>query len=533
MSFSTNSSQQISIFDATSNLTQREVKMLERSWAKYFAENIFPAIDEEPFKVLYSDRPSRHNTPVNVIIGALIIKEIFQLTDEEIVETLPFDIRYQYALHTTSFQEQPLNDRTLGRFRARCNTYEERTGIDLIHQCIVNLSSKMAKMMKLNTGMRRMDSLMVASNIKKMSRLELLYTCVANLAKVMRKSEDSAFPESLTHYTEEEDHNRVLYHNRSEDTDSKIAQVLKDAAMIIAACGSRYDESSEYQLLIRVIEEQTDKDPDGKLTLKSKKSGMNSEILQNPADPDATFREKAGKENRGYIANVVEAADKNNSIAVDYQFEKNTYSDSQFVKDYLDKQPVSEEETVVVTDGGYCGYENVKQAADKNVRLVTTGLKGTDVADIYADFKFSEDGKQIISCPAGHKPKSNVYDMNTQKCKASFPIEQCKGCPNFAKCNPQLHVRVATIKLARRTSYHAEQQRFFETEKFKEYARFRNGVETIPAALRKRHNVDKMPVRGLIRSRLYFGFKVAAMNVRKLVKYMSSLGKCTPNAITA
>ena len=25
------------------------------------------------------------------------------------------------ALHTTSFEEQPLNDRTLGRFRARCN----------------------------------------------------------------------------------------------------------------------------------------------------------------------------------------------------------------------------------------------------------------------------------------------------------------------------------------------------------------------------------------------------------------------------
>ena len=61
-----------------------------------------------------------------------------------------------------------------------------------------------------------MDSLMVASNIKKMSRLELLYTCVANLAKFMRKSEDSAFPQCLIHYTEEDDHNRVLYHNRSQ-----------------------------------------------------------------------------------------------------------------------------------------------------------------------------------------------------------------------------------------------------------------------------------------------------------------------------
>ena len=128
MSFAANHSQQLSLFDATSNLTEREKRLLEKSWAKYFAENIFPAIDEAPFAVLYSDRPSRHNTPVNVIIGALILKEIFGLTDEELVDTLPFDIRYQYALHTTSFEEQPLNDRTLGRFRARCNSYEELTG---------------------------------------------------------------------------------------------------------------------------------------------------------------------------------------------------------------------------------------------------------------------------------------------------------------------------------------------------------------------------------------------------------------------
>ena len=531
MSFSKNSSQQISLFDATANLTQRELKMLDKSWAKYFAEHIFPAINEEPFRVLYSDRPSRHNTPVNVIIGALIIKEIFQLTDEEIVETLPFDIRYQYALHTTSFEEQPLNDRTLGRFRARCRTYEECTGVDLIHQCITGLSSEMANMMKLNTGMRRMDSLMVASNIKKMSRLELLYTCVANLAKAMKKSADEAFPESLAHYTEEEDHNKVLYHNRSEDTAVKIAQVLKDASVLITACGSCYDESSEYQLLIRVMEEQTDKDSDGKLTLKSKQSGMNSEILQNPADPDATFRSKAGKENRGYVANVVETAGNGKSIVVDYQFEKNIYSDSQFIKDYLSEQAVNEQETVLITDGGFCGYENVKQAAEKNILLVTTDIKGSKVADIYADFTFSEDGKEILSCPAGKKPKSNVYDSNTGKCKASFPIEQCKDCPHFTECNPKLHVRVATIKLAKRTSYHAQQQRFFETEQFKKYARFRNGVETVPAALRKRYHVDKMPVRGLLRCRLYFGFKIAAMNVRKLIKYLNSLGLCTSKPV--
>lgn len=526
MSFSANNSQQISIFDAASNLTARELKMLDKSWAKYFSENIFPLIDEEPFRVLYSNRPSRYNTPVNVTIGALIIKEIFGLTDEEIVETLPFDIRYQYALHTTSFDEQPLNDRTLGRFRARCNAYEESTGIDLIHECVSALSVELAKLMNLNSGLRRMDSLMIASNIKKMSRLELLYTCISNMCRSMNQCDDKNFPESLKHYLDDSDHNKLLYHNRSENTDDKISLVLQDAVLIKTACDGNYDDSSEYQLLIRVLGEQTTTGDDGKFILKDKTAGMNSTILQNPADPDATYRKKAGSENRGYIANVVEQGGAGGSIVVDYQVEQNIYSDSQFLKDYIKKQPDDSSNSILVTDGGYCGNENAKLAKGKNIQLVTTDLKGSDVNDLWAEFEFNESGTELIKCAGGYKPKTNVYDKNTQKCKASFPIETCKGCPHYAECKPVLHKRVATIKLAQRTAYHAQQQRFLETEEFKTLARYRNGVETVPAALRSRHKVDKMPVRGLIKCRFYFGIKIAAMNVRKLVKYMTGLDGC-------
>lgn len=533
MSFKKNTSQQISIFDAASNLTSRELKMLDKSWAKYFSESVFPAIDEEPFRVLYSERPCRYNTPINVIIGALIIKEIFGLTDEEMVETLPFDIRYQYALHTTSFEEQPLNDRTFGRFRARCNAYEESTGVDLIHLCISSLSSKMAKLMNLNTGLRRMDSLMIASNIKKMSRLELLYTCVANMCKAMYKKEDKNFPEALKHYLEESDHNERLYHNRSENTDSKITAVLKDASLIKAACDGDYDDSSEYQLLIRVIGEQTTVNRNGELILKDKSSGMNSTILQNPADPDATYRKKAGEENRGYIANVVEQGGTNGSIVIDYQVEQNIYSDSRFLKDYIEKQPKDTPESILVTDGGYCGNENAKFAKRKKIQLVTTDLKGTEVLDLWAAFEFNESGTELKKCAGGSIPKTNVYDRNTQKCKVSFPIETCMKCPHCKECNPVMHKRVATIKLAQRTAYHARQQRFLKTDEFKVLAKYRNGVETVPATLRKKHNIDKMPVRGLIKCRFYFGIKIAAMNVRKLVKYMTNLGLCAPKTVNA
>lgn len=64
-----------------------------------------------------------------------------------------------------------------------------------------------------------------------------------------------------------------------------------------------------------------------------------------------------------------------------------------------------------------------------------------------------------------------------------------------------------------------------KTEEFRQYARFRNGVEAIPSLLRRRYNVDRIPAHGKNRTRLYLGFKVAALNFQKLLDYTDSLSK--------
>ena len=74
MSFVKNDNQQLTVLDSTFNLTEREKRMLEKSWAKTFADKVFPAIDENIFSVLYSKKASRPNTPVNVIVICLIMQ---------------------------------------------------------------------------------------------------------------------------------------------------------------------------------------------------------------------------------------------------------------------------------------------------------------------------------------------------------------------------------------------------------------------------------------------------------------------------
>lgn len=107
MSFFTNPAQQMTIDGALFSLTARERKALDHSWAKIFADELFPKIEEEPFRVLYCENNGRPNTPINVLVGASIIKELLDYSDDDVVEGPMLDVRLQYAIHTTSFAEQP------------------------------------------------------------------------------------------------------------------------------------------------------------------------------------------------------------------------------------------------------------------------------------------------------------------------------------------------------------------------------------------------------------------------------------------
>lgn len=530
MSFRENSNQQLSFNDSLWGLTEREKNALEKSWAKTFAEEIFPNIDENRFAVLYSNKASRPNTPINVIIGALVIKELFDYSDDEMVENLMLDPRIQYALHTTSYKEQPLSDKTLSRFRKRCYDYEALYNIDLYHDCIKDLSESIKKIMQINGRIRRMDSMMIESNIRKLSRIELIYTCLSRLAISIYKKDDKFLPDNLKHYADPNDFNQVMYHQRGTEADDRLNIILKDIDQILELCTEEEKTLQSYELLVRCLSEQTILE-DGKRRLRTKKDGgLDSGIMQNPSDPDATFRVKAGKEHRGYAANLEESVDSNGSVITDYQYDVNIRSDSDFLKENIEQQNESEETVTLVTDGAYYGDENVELAKEKNITLLTTNLTGVPTPDIYADFEFSEDGKEVLHCPAGHKPRSCCYRNSNGKCHISFPLDTCKNCPHKEECNPHFHKQTASMNISQKGKNRAICQRRMKEDDYVNIYRLRNGVETVPSNLRKNYHLEKLP-RGKTRGKFFFGSKIAALNFKKLFNYMKGLIKCAQNPI--
>ena len=161
-----------------------------------------------------------------------------------------------------------------------------------------------------------------------------------------------------------------------------------------------------------------------------------SKVLLNPSDPEAAFRKKAGSKHLGYVANLTETVDKNKSLITDYAYEQNRYGDSKFMKEHLEKEPIYEQEVLMVADGAYDSELNVAKAAEHGIKLITTNFTSIKPSDIFAEFIFSEDGHELLECINHKKPYQSRYDEHNDRCNALFKKSDCINCPYLMECPP-------------------------------------------------------------------------------------------------
>ena len=464
---------------------------------------------------------------MNFTVGALILKENGNLNDDELLESICCDVRYQYVLHSTRYREQPVSDRTFSRFRERLYNYRLKTGRDLLEEEMKRLNDCYSKYMNLHSSIKRMDSLMVASRCKSMSRLEIIYATTANAVRLInRLGRIDLLTKDLLHYLDKDDYNDTIYYCTGEDADSRLEKALKEAEAVLGLMSEDpWHETQEYQLLLRVLTEQTDKDDTGKRIPKDKRD-ISSESLQNPSDPDATFRSKAGKGHKGYVVNIVETVGDTDSLITDIQMEQNNYSDSQFCKDYISQKEDTDSE-ILIADGAYGGSENQELVSAKNLNLVTTCLTGKDPDEIFAEFELSEDGTQVLQCPEGHAPIKTTHYPKTGMCRALFSKSCCENCPNKEKCKAKPQRKNFAVHVSGKMVQRAKYLKKLSTEEYKELTRKRNAIEGIPSVFRRKYRVDEIPVFGLLRSKTFVLFKAMAYNFVKVRRYRQRQGdKC-------
>ena len=274
---------------------------------------MFSNINEHDFKPLYSDTKSRPNVAVNILVSALILKELRGVSFNELFESIMFDLRMKAALGMENIDDVPFSMATIFNFQNRLLAYQEETGINLIEKVFDGLSAKQIQQLSVKADIQRTDSTLVSSNIKKYSRIQLLIEIILRVFRILDDKDRELFSEKLAAYTKEGSQ-KYVYKLKAKDLSHELDKIGKLYQLIHEEINKpgKYTGTKELVVFERAYEEHFVV-TDNKIEIRANEE-LHSGMLQSPDDQDATYRNKRGEESKGFTVNATETANPENPV---------------------------------------------------------------------------------------------------------------------------------------------------------------------------------------------------------------------------
>lgn len=515
------------LFSTINSLPDKQQKRLKTSWASTFYEDIFVRIEERDFEILYSDQPSRPNIPVNVLVGLEILKAGFDWTDREMYESFCYNIQVRYALGYHNLEEGHFELRTTYNFRERLTAHMQATGENLFEACFENITDEQMKAYALKSGTQRTDSKQIASNIRRMTRLQLLIEVLQRTYRMLQATDKLAYHAQFEPYIKEKS-GRYLYRLKGEKHQSHIEQVGRVMQRLVRELADSYQEEAAFAVLQRVFDEHFIVE---EAQLRPRKGDeLSADSLQSPDDLEATFRKKRGESYRGYVTNVTETAEPDNAfqLITKVQTAPNTTDDAQMLAEALPELVERTELETMYGDGGYNSPDVDAICRDEGVELVQTAIRGGQPASErvnLADFTFTldENGEPVaITCPHGDIAVVEA-GRKAGRYAATFMRSDCADCLLLARCQMRalkktagrrLYFTMTEVSLARR-----RQRMKRERESGRN---LRSAVEATVREISGRLGHGRLRVRGKFRVGMTMVASAAMANARRIWRYQQA-----------
>jgi hypothetical protein len=508
------------IFGVEMQLSPDLRKRLHASKEYAFYKEVFCRIPESLFANLYRDAPaSRPNTPVNVLVGAMILQHLNDWTFEELADRVGFDLKIRAALGVWSVGEEPFCRATLFNFQKRLRDHMVATGNNKFQEVYDGLTQEQLKRFGLKSETQRCDSTQIGSNIRDYTRIELLVEVVLRMWRVLGDAHQQAYAERFASYVGARTSGQFLYRLRRSDIDQTLEQLGELYAWMADALETEYGSTEIHRVVRRVFAEQFTR-AENKIVVRPAEE-IRSDALQSPDDPEATFHRKDDADYQGYVLHATETADPENAfqLITDVAVAPNNHADSKILHERLPemhrKTPDLRE---LHTDAGYGSEDNDRLEAELGITAVQTAIRGR-VAQAPMRIERDAAGHLQIRCAAGHAATGSAAKKHH---KAEFSAASCAGCPFAAVC-------LAKPTRNGRTFY------FTEADVVKQ-ARHRR-IETLPVARRTlRANVEatikqfkapcrngKLRLRGRCAMTAYAFLRALGINFGRIYRHLRRL----------
>jgi hypothetical protein len=515
----------------TSNVDELPPKLrkrLDSSWSGVFYREFFSRLDETPFAILYADCPSRPNIPVNVLVGLEYLKAGNGWTDEEMFDEFGYNSQVRYALGYRQLGDGDFELRTLYYFRERLSRYMQETGINLLEKAFEQVTDKQLTAYHLKTGKQRMDSTQIASNIRSMSRLQLLVEVLQRVHRMLTEEDQGHYAEEFAPYIQGHA-GQYVYHIKGQDTNEHLQKIGEVMQRLLAELQSSYAQEPVYQMFARVFGEHYLVE---EKVLKAKlDKELSASSLQAPDDLEATYREKNKKHYKGYVANLTETCDPDNhlQLVTKVQVAANSVDDAKLMEEALPNLKERSELKTLYTDGGYGSPSADQTLLDNQVEQIQTAIRGrapsTEKLNL-SDFeiKQTETGKPTqITCPQGQMV--TIHPSSQKKgFVAHFETEVCQACPFVRKCPAQRGKRDARFHLRfSQQQVNMSQRRRRSQIHQQEGRNLRAAIEATVRQVKHPFPASKLPVRGRFRVTCMVIGSAMTTNVRRIQRYLEAM----------
>ena len=519
----------------------KKVKLLEKSWAEVFQRKALPLIDEKLFAGMYCEDNGRPNREVQIVLGVLLLKDMFNLTDEEALENLEFNLLWHHALRL-SLEEAHLPQKTLHNFRYRLVVYDGG------RVAFCETTDRIIAALGIKTGRQRLDSTHIISNIALLTRLGLFCETIRLFLRSLAKKHpelSSRIPAVLSkRYLKEEGESTSYEDTRSDATHRRLGVCARDLYRLIDELrGTAAVEMEEYHLLERLLREQCEigrkgggrpaEDDDdageGSVPITLKKPGqVASDSLQTPHDVNVTY---SGHKGKGYEVQVAETCDADNPTQIITQVDLTPSSGSDaaapesFIEALIERDIQPGE---LYADTTYGSGRNVIEAEMFGTELVSpvAGSKSNKIGEVgsdftAADFQIDVLGENRTVCPAGQAAMAEYEESAApERVELRFAREICGTCTLRSRCPVKFDSRLGAYVLeADLIKVNIERRRRAEAggEFRKRYA-IRAGIEGTNSELKRAHGLGRLRVRGGKRVRLAVYLKALACNIKRMVR---------------
>jgi hypothetical protein len=532
------------MFDPFAYLGPKRRKLIDQSWAGIFRKHI---LTELPVSQLAKHFPSQEGHPTKelyAMMGALLIQQMFDFTDEETVRQFAFNLEWHYALDITDNSDASayVSLKTIWNMRERIT----KSGIGNI--IFDKVTSKLVDEFKVSPDNQRLDSMHITSNMRHLGRIGIFVQSIRKFLVNLKRHHLDLFSQLETElagrYLDRKQENAFSMVKPSESSRT-LAQLADDLFLLVERFkeDDKVSSMTSYHLLARVLREQclvnpaADSDQPPVMTVRANKE-ISSSSLQNPSDPDAGYDAHKGK---GYQAQLAETysteaeEDGKRPLAlITYaEAEPAHHSDAKALKPMLDQvEKQGQKPELLLADTVYGSDDNCGFADQKNTSLVAPAI-GTLKGDkkISLDMFVFADNGEVISCPAGHAPCRINHNARKERISTCFPHDLCEGCDkgndcptNHAKKGRYLRYRHKDIRLLRRRA-------FEQTAEFHEKYRYRSGIEATNSEIARRTGIKKLRIRGLDKVNYCVKLKASGLNILRAAAYRRRKGGQNPGLL--